>query len=116
MKVVFWLLDRLVPTLLMGASAALLAAGMLSYAPSAFGEWETPPPLIGGGNPLLDAPAPDATTPGASGGLSGSGDLPPTPVITLSPGQTPGPTNPPVSSPVPTPRPPLAPGWQSHPQ
>jgi hypothetical protein len=124
MKIVFWLLDRLVPTLLMGASAALLTAGMLSYAPSAFGEWQTPAPLIGGGNPLLDSSSPDATTPWASGGLNGSGDLPATPatpaipatpVITLAPGETPTPapsglatdepliTQPPGSEPTPAP-------------
>ncbi len=91
MKVVFWLLDRLVPTLLMGASAALLTAGMLSYAPSAFGEWQTPPPLIGGGNPLLDSPVAANATPWASGGAVGSSDLPPTPVVTLAPGETPTP-------------------------
>ena len=132
MKVGFWLLDRLAPTLLMGASAALLAAGMLSYAPSAFGEWQTPAPLIGGGNPLLDSSSPDATTPvpGASGlptdlqsdqplvtqppgwqptpGPSGGNPDWPTPVPTVgNPGwPTPHPTTAPgLPTPVPTPRP-----------
>jgi hypothetical protein len=126
MKVGMWLLDRLVPTLLMGASAALLTAGLLSYAPSAFGEWQTPPPLIGGGNPLLDSANPDATTPWASGGQTGSGDLP-SPLITLAPGETPTPapsglatdypsdqppTDEPTSQPGLTPQPTVGdPGW-----
>jgi hypothetical protein len=97
MKVLFWLFDRLVPTLLMGASAALLTAGMLSYAPSAFGEWQTPPPLIGGGNPLLDSPGP-----------SGLGTDYPTdqPLITQPPGSQPTPAstagNPDWPTPAPT--------------
>jgi hypothetical protein len=91
MKVGIWLLDRLVPTLLMGASAALLTAGLLSYAPSAFGEWQTPAPIIGGGDPRLDSPAPSGGVAWASGGLNGSGDLPSTPVVSLAPGETPAP-------------------------
>jgi hypothetical protein len=102
MKVVFWLLDRLVPTLLMGASAALLTAGMLSYAPSAFGEWETPAPLIGGGNPLLDSAAPGVATPGTSGAATGSGDLPATPLVTLAPGETPAPVPTDLPTDIPT--------------
>jgi hypothetical protein len=134
MKVISWLLDRLVPTLLMGASAALLTAGMLSYAPSAFGEWQTPPPLIGGGNPLLDSPDPGAPsglptddstdqplitqppgyepTPAPSAGNPGwptpqptvGNGDWPTPHPTVDPGQTPLPTNP-VPGQTPTPRP-----------
>ena len=90
MKVGIWFLDRLVPTLLMGASAALLTAGLLSYAPSAFGQWQTPAPLIGGGDPRLDSPSPGDVA-SASGGPSGSGNVPATPVVTLAPGATPTP-------------------------
>lgn len=82
MKVVIWLLDRFVPTLLMGASAALLAVGVLSYAPSAFGQWQTPEPTVGG-DPLFETTGPDGGVAGASGE--------PTPVITLAPGATPSP-------------------------
>jgi len=53
-----WLIDRVVPTLLMAASAALLTAGVLSYAPSAFGDWRTAEPVIGGGDPLFESPGP----------------------------------------------------------
>jgi hypothetical protein len=93
MKVVFWLLDRFVPTLLMGASAALLAVGVLSYAPSAFGQWQTPAPTVGG-DPLFETTGPDGGVAWASGGPGGSGDLPtpsPTPWLTLAPGATPSP-------------------------
>jgi hypothetical protein len=93
MKVVFWLLDRFVPTLLMGASAALLAVGVLSYAPSAFGQWQTPAPTAGG-DPLFETTGPDGGVAWASGGPPGSTDIPssaPTPVITLAPGATPSP-------------------------
>jgi hypothetical protein len=86
MKVVIWLLDRFVPTLLMGASAALLAVGVLSYAPSAFGQWQTPEPTTGG-DPLFETSGPD-------------GGAPPTPLITLAPGATPSP--PPSDQPQPT--------------
>lgn len=88
-----WLLDRFVPTLLMGASAALLAVGVLSYAPSAFGQWQTPEPTAGG-DPLFETTGPDGGVAWASGGPQGSGDLPsaaPTPVISLPPGATPSP-------------------------
>jgi hypothetical protein len=93
MKVVIWLLDRFVPTLLMGASAALLAVGVLSYAPSAFGQWQSPEPTLGG-DPLFETTGPDGGVAWASGGPGGSGDLPtpsPTPWLTLAPGTTPSP-------------------------
>jgi hypothetical protein len=93
MKVVIWLLDRFVPTLLMGASAALLSVGVLSYAPSAFGQWQTAEPTVGG-DPLFETTGPDGGVSWASGGPGGSGDLPnasPTPWLTLAPGATPSP-------------------------
>ena len=93
MKVVIWLLDRFVPTLLMGASAALLAVGVLSYAPSAFGQWQSPEPTLGG-DPLFETTGPDGGVSWASGGPAGSGDLPApsaTPWLTLAPGATPSP-------------------------
>lgn len=131
MKVGTWLLDRLVPTLLMGASAALLTAGLLSYAPSAFGEWQTPAPVIGGGDPRLDSPSPSGGVAWASDGLNGSDQTPtpapselPTgyatdqPPVTAEPGNTPEPTvgnsgwptphpaaSPPGATPAPTPVP-----------
>jgi hypothetical protein len=84
MKVVIWMLDRLVPTLLMGASAALLAAGLLSYAPAAFGEWQTPAPTAGG-DPRFESPGPS--------------DGPGTPAITLPPGATSTPSDLPTGVP-----------------
>ncbi|MEP7360279.1 MAG: sortase [Chloroflexota bacterium] len=117
MKVVFWLLDRLVPTLLMGASAALLTAGLLSYAPSAFGEWQTPPPLIGGGNPLLDSADPGATAPRTSETPTPAPSGLPTdyptdqPLITQPPGSEPTPA-PTPGNPGPTPAPTVGnPDW-----
>ena len=113
MRVVIWLLDRLVPTLLMGASAALLAAGVLSYAPSAFGEWQTPAP-IAGGDPRFESPSPGSSgleTAWPSGGPSfAPSDWPsdgPTAPITLPPGTlAPGTTPSPVPSDMPTGQPP----------
>lgn len=109
MKVLIWLLDRFVPTLLMAASAALLAVGVLSYAPSAFGQWQTAEPTVGG-DPLFETTGPDGGVGGASGAPPGSGDLltaAPTPVITLAPGATPSPaptylpaTQPPTGGPT----------------
>jgi len=108
MKVVIWLLDRFVPTLLIGASATLLAVGMLSYAPSAFGLWQTPVPTVGG-DPLFETTGPDGGVARASGGPTGSDDLPsapPTPVTSLAPGATPSPapsllpTEPPTGGPT----------------
>jgi hypothetical protein len=96
MKVVIWLLDRFVPTLLMGASAALLAAGVLSYAPSAFGEWQTPAPTAGG-DPRFESPSPapsdqptdiptDAPPTGSVTQPPSSGSPEPTPGPTATPG------------------------------
>jgi hypothetical protein len=102
MKVLIWLLDRFVPTLLIGASAALLAVGLLSYAPAAFGLWQTPVPTVGG-DPLFETTGPDGGVAWASGEPSGSDDLPsapPTPVTSLAPGATPSPA--PTYQPPPT--------------
>lgn len=105
MKVVIWLLDRLLPTLLMGTSAALLAAGVLSYAPSAFGEWQTPAPTTGG-DPRFESPSP-----GSSGfETAGPTDLPSTgpsmPPFTLPPGATPSPAPSDLPTDLPTDAPP----------
>jgi hypothetical protein len=91
MKVVIWLLDRLLPTLLMGASAALLAAGVLSYAPAAFGQWQTPAPSTGG-DPRFESASPGDTV------------GPSTPSVTLTPAATPspGPSDPPSPTTNPT--------------
>jgi hypothetical protein len=61
MQALLRFLDRLVPSLLMACSVALLTVGLLSYAPSAFGDWQTPEPTFGGGDPLFTSPAPSAT-------------------------------------------------------
>ena len=92
MKVVYWLLDRFVPTLLMGSSAALLAVGVLSYAPSAFGQWQTPEPTMGG-DPLFATTGPDGGVAWPSGGPASSGDLPTADPIAgaTQPPRTPGP-------------------------
>lgn len=108
MKVVIWLLDRFVPTLLMGASAALLAVGVLSYAPSAFGQWQTPEPTVGG-DPLFETTGPDGGVAWPSGGPGGSYDLPsapPTPYLTLPPGATPSPAPSRLPTDTPTDQPP----------
>jgi hypothetical protein len=89
-KVVIWLLDRFVPTLLMGASAALLAVGVLSYAPSAFGQWQTPSPTVGG-DPLFETPAPAETS---------QTPVPIGPTPTPEPGATARPTVAPTPTPV----------------
>lgn len=60
MKRLSWLLDRLASTALMAAGAALLTAGVLSYAPSAFGDWQTPEPVIAAGDPLFEGSSPSA--------------------------------------------------------
>lgn len=121
------LLDRLVPALLMAISVALLSAGLLSYAPSTFGDWQTPEPSIGGGDPLFSAAPPpsgapltpdSSTSPSASASASPSGA---SPSASLSPGESlfptptldPGASKPPESAsptplditPTPTPRP-----------
>jgi hypothetical protein len=91
MRVVIWLLDRFVPTLLIGASAALLAVGVLSYAPSAFGQWQTPEPTAGG-DPLFATTAPAET--------SQPTPIPIGPTPTPGPGATPRPTGAPAPTPV----------------
>ena len=45
-------LERLLPAFVMAAGVTLLTAGLLSYAPSAFGDWRTPEPNAGG-DPLF---------------------------------------------------------------
>jgi hypothetical protein len=110
MKVVIWLLDRFVPTLLIGASAALLAVGVLSYAPSAFGQWQTPIPTVGG-DPLFDdlpSAPPTPLAPGATHSpvqsLLPTDQAPPTYLPTDTP-PTGGPTQPPSTPGPGTPRP-----------
>jgi hypothetical protein len=53
------IVERSMPALLMATSVTLLTAGLLSYAPSAFGDWQTPAPELADGDPLLTI-APDA--------------------------------------------------------
>jgi len=70
-------LDRVVPALLIAASVTLLTAGLMSYAPPTFGDWQTDePPIVG--DPLFESPTPGAT------------EAPPSPP---SPSLSPGPTS-----------------------
>lgn len=71
------LINRALPALLIASSVTLLTAGLLSYSPSAFGDWRTPEPEIGGGDPLLKPSASPADQPT------------PTPVELTSPTPTP---------------------------
>ncbi len=87
MQAIVRLLDRLVPTLLLACSVGLLTAGLLLYAPSAFGEWRTPQPSLGGGNPLFGA----ASSSPAGTGASPLPDGPPGTPFDLTPTPTPGP-------------------------
>lgn len=107
MKVVIWLLDRFVPTLLVGASAALLAVGVLSYTASAFGQWQTPEPTVGG-DPLFETTGPDGPAPSLLPTDGPTDQPPPTYLQTASP-PTGGPTPPPptpgpdsTATPIPT--------------
>ncbi len=59
------LVDRLLAALLMASSVTLITAGLLSYAPSAFGDPQTPEP-VAGGDPLLTPLIPPNPTPTAS--------------------------------------------------
>lgn len=51
-------LERLLSSLVMAAGVILLTAGLLSYVPSAFGEWGSPEPSIGADDPLFTANPP----------------------------------------------------------
>ena len=77
----------------MAASVTLLTSGLLSVAPSGFGEWQTPEPSQVGGDPFL--------TPTPSG--SPTSKLP-TPSLSLAPGVTPSevPSETPTDRPEPT--------------
>lgn len=96
MKLGSWILRRFVPSLLLGASAVLLAVGMLSYASSAFGQWQTPEPTTAG-DPLFETTGPDGGVAWASGAPGGSGDLP---IGTPSPAPSPLPSDAPSDSPT----------------
>ncbi len=108
MKRLVTVFDRLLPALLMASSVTLLTAGLLSYAPSAFGDWQTPEPILDG-DPLLtppDAsggPTPDASTdPSATQGVHETpGASPSLTPVDLTP--TPSPTNPPRPTTTPIP-------------
>jgi hypothetical protein len=106
MKLLFGVLERLVPAVLLASGVTLLMAGLLSYAPSAtFGE-ESPAPTFVAGDPAFTPGSPPSPT------SDGSPDATPFP-----PGGTPlpSPTDDPALSPVPSgpPKPagsPTAPG------
>jgi hypothetical protein len=74
MRLLKRLLDRFVPALLMVASVTLLTAGVLSYAPSAFGDWQTPEPTTPIDDPLFDPGV--AALPTPTGAPSGPTDQP----------------------------------------
>jgi hypothetical protein len=78
--------DRLLPALLIASSVTLLMTGLLSYAPSTFGLWQTPEPVLDG-NPQPLPPASGRPTPGPSGDVSSSlhPNATPTPVFLTSP-------------------------------
>jgi hypothetical protein len=67
MKTMVNLFDRLLPALLLASSVTLLTAGLLSYAPSAFGDWQTPEPELDGDPLLTPSPDPGATVPPTRG-------------------------------------------------
>jgi hypothetical protein len=86
MKSLRSVLDRLLPALLMATSVTLLTAGLLSYAPSAFGDWRTPEPVLDG-NPQPLPPVAGRPTPHPSGGANPSAGASPS----LDPNATPTP-------------------------
>ncbi len=106
MRTVIRLLNRLLPALLMASSVSLLTAGLLSYAPSAFGDWHTPEPVIVD-DPLFSAP-PATSGPTPSGIPTQPASVPPgsavpsispslgasAPPVVLTPTPTPGQTDP----------------------
>jgi hypothetical protein len=79
--------DRLMPALVMAASVTLLTAGLMSYAPPTFGDWQTPEPTIGGGDPLFEE-SPTPTQPGPPTATPRN----PTPSPTIPGPPTPSPT------------------------
>jgi hypothetical protein len=92
MRLLIRLLDRIVPALMMAASVTLLTAGVLSYAPSAFGDWQTPEPTTPIDDPLFDpGVTPLPTNP--------PGSNPPTAAPSPGPGATARPTPAPTNSP-----------------
>jgi hypothetical protein len=90
--------DRLIAAFLMAGSVTLLTAGLLSYAPSAFGDRQTSEP-ISAGDPLLTpvpaasvgpTPIPIATLPPSGNPLPSRSTLPSSnPRQTSTPGATP---------------------------
>lgn len=121
MRLLIRLLDRFVPALLMVASVTLLTAGVLSYAPSAFGDWQTPESTTPLEDPLFDpgvaaVPTPQAgptdqpgstslATPPSSfdASLTPDSTSTPAPDVTPKPGDTPPGSNPPTAAPSPGP-------------
>ncbi|HUR15832.1 MAG TPA: sortase [Candidatus Limnocylindrales bacterium] len=82
MRSIVSVLDRLVQAVLMAASVTLLTAGLLSFAPSTFGDWQTPEPSVVAGDPLL------TVAPGTSPSESPTSP-PPGLSFSLAPGATP---------------------------
>ena len=115
MKLLIRLLDRFVPVLLMVASVTLLTAGVLSYAPSAFGDWQTPEPTTPIEDPLFDPGVAAVPTPtGHTSSPTEPGQTPSNPPSSLAaspaPGSTdsnvtPGPGETPTPAPDATPKP-----------
>jgi hypothetical protein len=132
MKFLIRALERFVPALLMGASVMLLTAGVLSYAPSAFGDWQTPEPSTPIEDPLFEPDVGVLPTPGEGAGptdqagptaaptppssfgtgpTDSSGGQPTSPPLeTVGPGQTPPPEITPKPGDTPGPGQTLGPG------
>ena len=92
MRRILPLVNRLLAALLMASSVTLITAGLLSYAPSTFGDARTPEPVSGG----------DARTPEP---VSGGDPLLTLPPISLTPTSVPTASRPPTDgSPSPPPR------------
>jgi len=101
MRTLVRLLDRFMPALLMAASVTLLSAGLMSYAPSTFGDSHTPEPTLGGGDPLFGqaTSTPDPTPTAAPATPA----VPPTVIRSATPSLATGsPTPSPSSSPTAT--------------
>jgi len=120
MRLLIRLLDRFVPALLMVASVTLLTAGVLSYAPSAFGDWQTPEPTTPLEDPLFDpdvAAAPTPATDPAGPTVEPGGTARPTPPSSFESSPTPdvGQTHTPAPDVTPKPTDPTPAPGTTHP-
>jgi hypothetical protein len=85
------IVERSLPALLMAASVTLLTAGLLSYAPATFGDWQTAAPDLADGDPLLTH-APGAASSDQPNGVPSTPRPSPTPSgVPLNPSARPTP-------------------------